>query len=48
MVDADYYQKHVSDLLDKNKITSVLFLYDCNNFVQDGKLSNILTTDKAE
>ena len=25
MVDADYYQKHVSDLLDKNKITSVLF-----------------------
>ena len=39
VVDADYYQKHVSDLLDKNKITSVLFLYDCNNFVQDDKLS---------
>ena len=34
VVDADYYQKHVSDLLDKNKITSVLFLYDCNHFVQ--------------
>ena len=48
VVDADYYQKHVSDLLDKNKITSVLFLYDCNNFVQDDKLSSILTTDKAE
>ena len=48
MVDADYYQKHVSDLLDKNKITSVLFLYDCNNFVQDDKLSSILKTDKAE
>ena len=48
VVDADYYQKHVSDLLDKNKITSVLFLYDCNNFVQDDKLSSILTTDKTE
>lgn len=48
VVDADYYQKHVSDLLDKNKITSVLFLYDCNNFVQDDKLSSILKTDKAE
>ena len=48
VVDADYYQKHVSDLLDKNKITSVLFLYDCNHFVQDDKLSSILTTDKAE
>ena len=48
VVDADYYQKHVSDLLDKNKITSVLFLYDCNHFVQDDKLSSILKTDKAE
>ena len=48
VVDPDYYQKHVSDLLDKNKITSVLFLYDCNHFVQDGKLSGILASDKAE
>ena len=40
VVDADYYQKH--------EITSVLFLYDCNNFVQDDKLSSILKTDKAE
>ncbi len=36
------------NLLDKNKITSVLFLYDCNHFVQDDKLSSILKTDKAE
>lgn len=48
VVDPAYYEGNIKKILKENKIASVLFLYDCNTFVQDDKISGVLTDGKAE
>ncbi len=48
IVDPDYYVGNVQKLLDENKITSVLFLFNCNNFVQNDMIRGVLANDKTE
>ena len=48
MVDPKYYEGNLHDIMRENKISSVLFLYSGNTFVQDGKISGVLQDEQAE
>ena len=45
MVDPRYYYDDIREVMKKNKITSVLFLYNGNTFVQDNSISGGLQND---
>ena len=40
-----YYYDDIREVMKKNKITSVLFLYNGNTFVQDNSISGVLQND---
>ena len=48
MVDPKYYEGNLHDIMRENKISSVLFLYSGNTFVQDQKISGVLQDEQAE
>lgn len=48
VVDPEYYDGDIQNILEENDITSVLFLYGCNTFVIDDKISGVLTDGKTE
>lgn len=41
-VDPEYYEGSLDEIMEEKKISSVLFLYNGNTFVQDDKLSGVL------
>lgn len=45
VIDPRYYYDDISNVMEKNKITSVLFLYNGNTFVQDNSISGVLQND---
>lgn len=45
VIDPRYYYDNINDIMEKNKITSVLFLYNGNTFVQDNSISGVLQND---
>ena len=45
VVDPRYYYDDIREVMKKNKITSVLFLYNGNTFVQDNSISGVLQND---
>ena len=45
VVDPRYYYDDIHSIMEKNKITSVLFLYNGNTFVQDNSISGVLQND---
>lgn len=48
VVDPEYYAGNIQNIIEENNITSVLFLYGCNTFVTDDKISGVLTDGKTE
>lgn len=42
VIDPRYYEGSLDEIMDENKITSVLFLYNGNTFVEDESLSGVL------
>lgn len=48
VVDPEYYEGNLDEIMEENKISSVLFLYSGNTFVQDGKISGVLQDEQAE
>ena len=48
VVDPEYYEGNLDEIMDEKKISSVLFLYNGNTFVQDDKLNGVLQSGKAE
>nr|WP_296262795.1 DHHW family protein [uncultured Merdimonas sp.] len=48
MVDPRYYYGDITSLMEENKISSVLFLYNGNTFVEDNSISGVLTNDETE
>lgn len=48
VVDPKYYDGDIQNILEENKITSVLLLYSCNTFVTDDKISGVMTDGKTE
>ena len=45
MIDPRYYYDNIKDVMEENKITSVLFLYNGNTFVKDNSISGVLQND---
>ncbi len=48
VVDPEYYEGNLDGIMEEKKISSVLFLYNGNTFVQDDKLNGVLQSGKAE
>ena len=48
MVDPRYYYGDIHEIMDNNKITSVLFLYNGNTFVEDNSISGVLENAETE
>lgn len=48
VVDPRYYYGNVEELMEENKITQVLFLYNANTFFRDNNISGVLDSDKTE
>lgn len=48
VIDPRYYYGDIREVMDNNKITSVLFLYNGNTFVEDNSISGVLENDKTE
>lgn len=48
VVDPEYYEGNLDEIMGENKISSVLFLYSGNTFVQDEKISGVLQDEQAE
>lgn len=47
-VDPEYYEGSLDDIMEEKKISSVLFLYNGNTFVQDDKISGVLQDGEAK
>ena len=45
VIDPRYYYDNIKDVMEQNKITSVLFLYNGNTFVEDNSISGVLQDD---
>ena len=45
VIDPRYYYDNIKDVMEENKITSVLFLYNGNTFVKDNSISGVLQND---
>ena len=48
MVDPRYYYGDIHEIMENNKITSVLFLYNGNTFVEDNSISGVLENAEPE
>lgn len=48
MIDPRYYYGDIRQVMQENKITGVLYLYNGNTFVGDNSISGVLTDDEAE
>lgn len=48
MVDPRYYYGDIHEIMENNKITSVLFLYNGNTFVEDNSISGVLENAETE
>ena len=48
VVDPRYYYGDIHQLMQDNKITEVLFLYNGNTFVEDNSISGVLENDETE
>ena len=42
VIDPEYYRGSLSEIMEENKITSVLFLYNGNTFAEDESMSGVL------
>ena len=42
MIDPEFYEGNLNDIMGEKKISRVLFLYSGNTFVQDDKISGVL------
>ena len=42
IIDPEYYEGNLGDIMEENKISSVLFLYGGNTFVKDNNLGGVL------
>ena len=42
VIDPEFYEGNLNDIMEENKISRVLFLYSGNTFVQDDKISGVL------
>lgn len=42
MIDPRYYYESVSSIIDSESVTDVLFLYNCNTYMGDTSLANVL------
>ncbi len=45
VIDPRYYYDNIKDVMEQNKITSVLFLYNGNTFVKDNSISGVFQND---
>lgn len=48
IIDPRYYYGNLDEVMEENKITSVLFLYNGNTFVEDNSISGVLQNDETE
>ena len=48
MVDPRYYYGDIHEIMENNRITSVLFLYNGNTFVEDNSISGVLENAETE
>ena len=48
IVDPRYYYGDITEIMRDNKISSVLFLYNGNTFVEDNSISGVLNNDETE
>ena len=48
MVDPEYYEGNMDQLIKDYEITSVLFLYGGNTFMEDVHISGVLADDETE
>lgn len=48
IIDPRYYYGDIHQVLEENKITNVLFLYNGNTFVEDNSISGVLNNDETE
>lgn len=48
VIDPRYYYGDIDKVMKENKITSVLFLYNGNTFMEDNSISGVFADDKAE
>lgn len=48
IIDPRYYYGDITEVMEENKITSVLFLYNGNTFVEDNSISGVLENDTTE
>ena len=48
IVDPRYYYGDITEIMRDNKISSVLFLYNGNTFVEDNSISGVLNSDETE
>lgn len=48
VIDPRYYYGDIRKVMEENRISSVLFLYNGNTFMEDNSISGVLADDKAE
>lgn len=48
IIDPRYYYGDITEVMESNKITSVLFLYNGNTFVEDNSINGVLENDTTE
>lgn len=48
VIDPRYYYGDIHKIMEENKITSVLFLYNGNTFVEDNSISGVLESHETE
>lgn len=48
IIDPRYYYGDITEVMESNKITSVLFLYNGNTFVEDNSINGVLENDATE
>lgn len=48
VIDPRYYYGDIAKVMDENKITSILFLYNGNTFAEDNSISGVLQNGKTE
>jgi len=48
IIDPRYYYGDITEVMESNKITSVLFLYNGNTFVEDNCINGVLENDATE
>ena len=48
VIDPRYYYGDIYQVMKENKITSVLFLYNGNTFVEDNSISGVLESHETE